>query len=235
MGEGINTKIGYALGCLMDILFPKPCSCSVCGRILKEYSKKHICSGCISQLKKYINTGKTEDIFKYHEKGLEIDRYIDEVYSVCLYEGLGREMIHRLKYNDKRDIALTMAAMMEELLESRSFDIIVPVPISKRKLKKRGYNQTELISRELSDILDIPSINGIQRIKDTKSQVLLNEGMRWYNVKGAFRCDMDLKNKSVLLIDDVITTGATIYYCAKELKGAGAEKVTAISFAKSII
>lgn len=235
MGEGINSKIVYAFDCLMDIIFPKPCSCSVCGRVLKEYSKKHICMGCLSQIGNYENSNNLAKVFRCPDNSIQIDEYIDETYSVCLYEGLGREMIHRLKYNDKRDIALTIAALMKEVLGDKSFDMIIPVPISKNKLRKRGYNQAELISRELSGLMDMPSINGIQRIRDTESQVLLNEGMRWYNVKGAFRCDLNLKNKSILIIDDVITTGATIYYCAKELKIAGAEKITAVSFAKSTI
>lgn len=142
-------------------------------------------------------------------------------------------MIHALKYRDKRNAAYTMAALIQEVIcrNNMSFDLIVPVPIHKQKLQKRGYNQSELIARELSNIMNIPHLNAIARIRNTPSQVLFNGEGRWYNVKDAFRCDANLKGKSVLLVDDVITTGATIFYCAEVLKGAGAFSVGAAAFA----
>lgn len=142
-------------------------------------------------------------------------------------------MIHALKYRDKRNAAYTIAAMIQEVIGSNnmSFDLIVPVPIHRRKLQKRGYNQSELIARELSNIMNIPHLNAIDRIRNTPSQVLFNGDGRWYNVKDAFRCNANLKGKSILLVDDVITTGATICNCAGVLKRAGASNVGAAAFA----
>lgn len=236
MGKGLYKKIVYIWGCFLDIIFPMPSTCSVCGRVLKEFSRKYICSGCLSQIKTYDNQLDIRNVFGYtgEEEGT-FEEYIDEVECICKYEGIAREMIHRLKYNDKRNIALTISAMMEERLTGREFDIIISVPVSKDRLKKRGYNQSEIIARELSDIMGIPYIDGMQRIKDTMPQVLLSGTDRWYNVEGAFECKLKLEDKSILLIDDVITTGATIYYCARELKNSGAKSVTALSFAKSIL
>jgi competence protein ComFC len=101
-------------------------------------------------------------------------------------------------------------------------------------LRKRGYNQSELIASELSNIMNIPHLNAIERIKNTPSQVLFNGDMRWYNVKDAFECIADLEGKSVLLVDDVITTGATMCFCAEQLKTAGAKLVGAAAFAGSV-
>jgi competence protein ComFC len=179
---------------------------------------------------------KSEDVAGYFSTVNNLKVCFDDCLSVCLYEGLARELVHRLKYNDKREIAFTMAAMMHEAVlgEKVKFDYIVPVPISKKRMKKRGYNHAELIGRELSDITGVSIINTLERIKDTSSQVLLNVDERWYNVKGAFKHMNDLTDKYILLIDDVITTGATAHYCAEELKAAGAKKVTVVTFARTI-
>ncbi len=142
-------------------------------------------------------------------------------------------MIHALKYKDRRNVACTIAAMIQEVLEGNdiAFDLIVSVPIHRKKLQKRGYNQSELIARELSNIMNIPYINAIDRIRNTPPQVLFNGDGRWYNVKDAFKCDTNLKGKSILLVDDVITTGATICFCTEQLKQAGATFVGAAAFA----
>lgn len=144
-------------------------------------------------------------------------------------------MVHGLKYKDKRNTAYTMAAMIWEIIDKIDieFDLIVPVPIHNRKLKKRGYNQSELIAVELSNIMNIPHLNAIERIRNTPSQVLFNGDMRWYNVKDAFECIISIKGKSILLVDDVITTGATMCFCAEALKNAGARHITAAAFAGS--
>lgn len=146
-------------------------------------------------------------------------------------------MVHRLKYRDKREIAITMAAMMADAVYKNaiSYDFIVPVPSYKKKERKRGYNQAELIARELSNITGKPVINAVIRVKDTKPQVLFDESARWYNVMDAFECSMDLKGMHILLVDDVITTGATANFCAKALKDCGAVYVAVLSFSKSAL
>ena len=182
-----------------------------------------MCLNCLSQLKKADNYLFDKDV-KYS---------FDEVHSACKYEGLAREMVHRLKYNDKREIAISMASIISEITEYKKFDFIAAVPSFNKKKFKRGYNQAELIAHELSDIVQIPFINGIQRIKDTKPQVLFDSGSRWYNVKDAFKCTSRFDGKRIILVDDVITTGATVHFCAKELKANGASYVMVVTFARS--
>lgn len=227
----------FLFNCFLDIVMPRPLICTSCGRVLKEYSKLYLCNTCLLQIEKVekqlTSSEKIPGSFHKGDQGLKLA--FDEAFSPCVYEGLAKEMVHKFKYNDKRAIALTIAAMLSEVIRENNlkYDLIVPVPISKKRYRKRGYNHTELIANELSNITGVRWKNAIKRIKHTSPQVLLNEDERWYNVKDAFECGDDLEGKSILLIDDVITTGATAHYCALELKSSGASYVVVLSFARS--
>lgn len=146
-------------------------------------------------------------------------------------------MIHKLKYSDNKDLSVTMALMIYDILYKNNvcYDFITFVPSTKKRDKKRGYNHSKLIALELSNITGKPVKDILKRIKDTKPQILFNGKVRWYNVKDAFACEDNIKGKTVLIVDDVITTGATVSFCAKALKEKGAVKVIAASFAKSSI
>lgn len=236
MGEGLYKKIEYLFSCLLEVFYPEISSCSICRRVLKADNSLYLCSSCLSQLK-FIGDMDRDDVFNGAASNpLGIDPAFDGWMSICLYEGIAREMVHRLKYNGNREIALSMAAMMERVLSESvsAYDIIVPVPASDARMKKRGYNQAELIANELSNLVNIPVKKLLSKTRDTPSQVLYDAGSRWYNVKGSFSCNSDLHGKSVLLVDDVITTGATMHYCAEEIKLRGAKYVLALSFAKSV-
>lgn len=215
-----------------------PCVCSQCGRVLKKFNKLFLCGGCLSQLKKSNSTFRTWEEFSGGRFQVydTLRKAFDICFHPCIYDGIVRDMVLGLKYKDKRNTAYTMAAMIWETINRSDirFDLIVPVPIHRKKLKKRGYNQSELIAQELSNIMNIPHLNAIERIKNTPPQVLFNGDMRWYNVKDAFECIVDLEGKSVLLVDDVITTGATMCFCAEQLKNAGAKLVGAAAFAGSV-
>ncbi|QCX33927.1 ComF family protein [Caloramator sp. E03] len=239
MGERIYKKIGFFITCFLDIIFPKASYCTVCKRILID-NKNFICSGCLTQIR-FANhqcrrCGEIIDSFPckncYSFKG-----FYDEVYSVCLYEGLARDMILRLKYKDDRDISITMAYLIYDILYKNNvcYDFITYVPSSKVRDRKRGYNHSKLIAIEISNITGKPVKDILIRIKDTKPQVLFDGDARWYNVKDVFKCEEPVDNKVVLLVDDVVTTGATVSYCAKSLKEKGAKKVIVASFAKSTL
>lgn len=225
----------------MDILFPESCSCALCGRILKSYDKYYLCEQCKGNLI-FLESPKIVLRELYNNKlllntegsGLKL------ALSVFAYQGLSREMVHKLKYNGKIEIASSMALYISEMLQKNStkFDIIVPVPSHEKRIKQRGYNQAYLIAEKLSELMNIPCCDMLQKVKDTKSQVLLNGDDRWYNVKDAFALNTNtkkikLKGLKVLLVDDIITTGATVFYCSCELEKNGAKDVTAVSFART--
>lgn len=149
-----------------------------------------------------------------------------------------REAIHALKY--KQDIGLGdyFAKVLISLLESRGweFDIVIPVPISRERMKERGYNQSALLSNPIAAYFQVEhSTKALQRIKETGSQVNHTRIERDEFLRDAFSANpAKLKGKKVLLVDDIITTGSTINHCANTLKGAGASQVIAISIAKTL-
>lgn len=229
MGKRIFEEIKIYCGYLLDIIFPIPEFCTTCGRELKEYNKFKLCNRCLGYVIYYNDGGNI--IIGNEAQGVAYDNTI----IACSYEGLVRELIHAIKYKDKRECAITIAAILSHTLEeiSSNYDFIVPVPISSRKLKKRGYNHMKLVAIQLSQHIKIPVSDCLIRVKDTKPQVLFNAQDRWYNVEGCFKCAQPLVDKEILLLDDIITSGATAHFCAEELKKAGAKSVTVLSFAKS--
>lgn len=209
---------------LLEILFPVEKLCLNCGRY--EIFKYGLCQECFFEVLK-------KSIFLKVEYNYPVKVAFDEVYSVCRYEGLPKEMIRRLKYKEKAELANVFAKFMVELIEKYSlkFDIIVPVPSSKRRLRIRGYNQAMLIARNISKLTFIPVLDCLEKIKDTKSQTLFKDQNRWYNVKGVFKCNLDLKGKSILLVDDVFTSGATAHFSSVALKNSNAKNIIVITFA----
>jgi ComF family protein len=301
MGKWLYKKIVLLFGCFTEIIFPKPSSCSGCGRAQKAFSRYKLCPACFDKLCMYKENGSklyeseippTQDVIEKqtatatttahayaaanatantdtnesiyintnvyaceynHENNHEIKHEhehehehaqmhiqaqtyaFDKEIVACCYEGIVREMIHKIKYKDKRDIAITIGAILADRIKQQktAYDFIVPVPISRKKLSSRGYNHTSLIARELASLVNIKVLECLIRVKDTKPQVLFNVSDRWYNVKGCFKCIENIENKRILLVDDVITTGATAHFCAEALKASGASSVTIVAFAKS--
>lgn len=233
MGKWIYEKIKIYINCFLEIIFPKPEFCSGCGRELKEFNSYRLCPLCLSRISAFNNNNINNLTVNIDNQSIKLA--YDKVIISCYYEGLVREMVHRLKYKDKREIAITIAAIMADNIkkEKLPYDYIVPVPISRKKLKKRGYNHINIICVELSEILNIPVIICIDRVKDTDPQVLFNAYDRWYNVKDCFKCNCNINGKRILLVDDILTSGATAHFCSQEIKKAGAICVTVFSFAKS--
>jgi ComF family protein len=144
----------------------------------------------------------------------------------CFFRTGGRvqHLIHQMKYKGQKDLGQFMGKLYgQDLTNSdlaREVEVIVPVPLHPKKQRKRGYNQSEYIARGLSEALKIPiDTKSLVRTTASDSQTKKNRKMRWENVKEIFVIkDLEsLENKHVLLIDDVLTTGATMEACATEL------------------
>jgi len=165
--------------------------------------------------------------------------------SIGVYEGALLDAIHRFKYNGKTSLAKPLVTIMDRSITSNkiaglsvhSCDLIVPVPLHKTRLKERGFNQSLLLARELARLynLSMDYLN-LKRIRATDHQVNLKGKDRLINVKGAFAVEdkVAFKDKKVLLIDDVYTTGATIVECSKVLKRAGAKNVDVLTLARVV-
>lgn len=138
-----------------------------------------------------------------------------------------------MKFKGIKSLSRPLAKLLFDL-DIPDTDIIIPVPMTKKALLRRGFNQSLLIAKEVSMIKGIPlDIDSLQKTKETLPQVGLEAGERMKNLKGAFFVMGDIKGKDVLLIDDVMTTGATLRECSKALLKAGATKVICLVIART--
>ncbi len=157
--------------------------------------------------------------------------------TVCLYEGPAREAVRALKYHHLAALARPMAEVMAVYLESEALpaDVVVPVPLFGRRQRLRGYNQSALLARELARLSGLPLVErGLARRRDTPPQARsVDAEARRRNVSDAFAADRRrVEGRCVLVIDDVMTTGATLDACAQALGQAGAASVWALTFAR---
>lgn len=159
----------------------------------------------------------------------------DRLLCAFLFEGTMRQAIHRLKYRGARHLAEPLAhLLLDELGRVPRPDLVVPVPLHPARYASRGYNQSALLADVIGRALAVTvREDGLRRIRDTPAQVSLSGPARWLNVRGAFEATAsDLRGRSVLLIDDVATTGSTLRAASLALKSAGAGRVDAMVLAR---
>jgi ComF family protein len=160
----------------------------------------------------------------------------DSVYSYGSYEGALRKLIHLLKYQGCRPLARTFGGFLARALpREQTFDVIVPMPLHWRRRWERGFNQAALLAREVSNTWHVPARNVARRTRPTAPQAGLTNAKRRANVSGAFSVKRGarLDGMRVLLVDDVLTTGASASACARALKRAGARHVTLLALART--
>ena len=204
---------------LIDLIFPR--HCCVCGETLSR-QEHDICLNCLYTLHK-IEPHHKKEIEQIFWGKIDIERAASFMYyrKGSPYNAL----MHKLKYKDAPEVGTRLAEMAaKELLDSGFFDgitRIVPLPLSKKKLRKRGYNQSEYIAMGLSNITGISVDNSlVKRDIANETQTHKNRDERWENVKDIFSVNgnVSLENEHILLVDDILTTGATICSCAATLQ-----------------
>lgn len=204
---------------LLDFIYPN--RCAFCEEVIPLNEKDNICKYCYTDIH-FINDDKEPNL------------------SVFSYDDVTRFSILRLKYYNKIMYAKIFGKMMYNKLikiDIQKYDCIVYVPMYIKKKKKRGYDQAELIANELSKLCNIPvERENLIRTKNTLAQSKVSFEDRGKNVKDVFKVlNADkIKNKNILLIDDIYTTGNTINYCGKALKEAGANYICYFTLAKVI-
>ncbi|MBN1913782.1 MAG: ComF family protein, partial [Candidatus Omnitrophica bacterium] len=192
--------------CWSNIKKNAPPLCSICGRRLKNFSK-NICPLCI-------------------RKSLHFDR----AFSPCVYEGPIKGLIHDFKYNNRAYLGPTLSRLMIDFIKEHNLlmdylDLIIPVPLHRSRLREREFNQAEVLSKPIAaEFKKSLACDILKRHRATKVQAELQEHQRLLNVKDSFfvadrKAVMD---KNILLIDDVLTTGATASEAARALKKSGA-------------
>jgi ComF family protein len=149
------------------------------------------------------------------------------------YDGVGKQVVHALKYRGyKRVVGRLAAPLMLQVVGEDHFDAVVPVPLHSSRLRKRGFNQAELLARGVAEKMKATVSDTLEVVRSTRDQVELSAAQRRANVAGAYTATKPLRGK-ILLIDDVFTTGATLSACAGTMVRAGAEEVHALSLCRT--
>ena len=160
----------------------------------------------------------------------------DRARGAGLYAGPLRQALHALKFHGKRALARPLAALIREQCESvlaPDADALVPVPLARARLRERGFNQAELIADRLGALLDLPvRRRWLARVRETDPQTDLAAAERRTNVRGAFVASSNVAGRYVVLVDDVLTTGATCRECARALRAAGARQIDVVTVAR---
>ena len=158
--------------------------------------------------------------------------------SWAVFDSPVQNALHTMKYRRNIGLGEAFGHQMTEFFRSLdwSVDVLMPVPLGKNRLKERGYNQVALVARPLAYKVGLDyNANALWKERETRSQVGLTVLQRQENVDGAYRADVQaVKGKSVVVMDDVATTGATILACADALLSAGAKEVYAITIARAL-
>jgi competence protein ComFC len=218
---------------ILDFFLPRFCpSC----RIKLLCGEKFICLSCLNKIKK-IDKSRLE--FEFNKKFLN-QKIISGFTSLYLFEKDKelQHLIHSLKYNGKfltgSFLGELLGKKIKDELTAWNIHLILPIPLHQLKKAERGYNQSFYISKGLSKEINIPVVSGIiKRRKYTQSQTKMNILERQKNIEKAFKIKNKKKiiGKNILLVDDVITTGATISECGKVLLDTGASQIYAASVA----
>ena len=207
---------------ILELIYPT--KCGFCNQICKDA----ICKKCEIKLKKYeINLIKNNK--EYYSKSMHIYRYQGDI----------RRIMIDYKFNNKPYLYKTFAKIVLKNKKIcgflKNYDIIIPVPIHKIRKLKRGYNQTELIAKEISKNADLKLERSVLvKQKNIATQSSLNRKNRKQNVNNAFaiRNEDKISNKKVLLFDDIYTTGSTVLECAKVLRKSNVKEIGVFTIAK---
>jgi len=203
--------------CRLKIKRNMPPFCHACGRHLeKENRNKNICPGCLKRVLRF-----------------------DRAFSPCLYEGVIKELIHEFKYKNKDYLGKPLSDIMTEFIKEYDLpidylDLIIPMPLHKTRLREREFNQAEILSSHIATEFNKElAKDALIRHRLTKTQTELPVDKRFLNVKDSFSVagNWNLRNKNVLLVDDVLTTGATSSEAAFTIKNAGANIVFVLTLA----
>jgi ComF family protein len=225
----LDNPLSVILNDFLNLFIPSKCiNCGI--NLFKQ--EKFVCAGCCSKIPKTNFIRDTNNpisqIFWGRVK-------LESAFSFYFFSkgGILRNLVHEIKYRGGKELAYEMGVLFGLDLKKEKFlllyDCICPVPLHKTKQRTRGYNQSEWLARGIAKILEIPVDNNILSRKIfTKTQTKKNRQERWENVKDAFEVvDRDkIKNKHILLIDDILTTGATIEACAAKLLDVEGTKVS---------
>lgn len=209
---------------LLDLLYPP--KCPFCGRVL-ERGEEGWCASCQEELP-WVEPGDTKTV-----------DFCDACLSPLWYREAVREGVRRYKFGGGRGHAQLFGLLMAQCLQDRwtgPVDLITWVPLHPKRRRERGYDQAELLARRVGELTGLTVESTLEKVRATAVQSGISEDeIRKVNVQGAYRAlpGLDLAGKRIILVDDVVTTGATLSECAAALRQAGAGSVVGLTFARA--
>lgn len=221
---------------LKNLLFPEKIACCICGKEIRDNGL--LCPGCKNKIP-YIHKGclkcgcalcSGDYCPRCKASAFDFERN----YAAAAYDGFVKNIVYRFKNGDKYLYEPLSETIAQKLMkEGVKCDIVVSVPLSHKVLKKRGYNQSALLAQKISQTMNTPYADALIKTRETDFQKNLTATERRKNMENAFKVsdEQAVKGKTVLAVDDVITTGTTLSEIAATLKKAGTKEVICCTFA----
>lgn len=244
----IKEKLLFIGWVISDLLFPR--QCENCMKVMDHKNRTYLCATCYQSIRwvsDYACSG-CAGIFQGIESSepwfcqscKNEKRAYDSCVAVSLYEGCIKNLIQKFKFSKAEYLAHTLQFIfiknIPKRIQEASADLILSVPLHPLKLKERGFNQSLYFAQIFSRNFWIPLLTkGLHRIKYSTGQTLQDKKSRIENIRDSFRVPHPekIKGQKIILVDDVMTTGATVQECSKMLKNAGAKSITILVLARS--
>lgn len=232
---------------IISIIYPTVCA--GCNKPNHNNEKNiYICNECYYSIKRHVppfcqkcgrGLMQTKDIYSGVCSTCQNRKYyFNQAWSICSYEGVIKDLIHKFKYNQKEQYKAIFENLFNEFFETfnvlSEIDLIIPIPLHPARLREREYNQSQILASIVSKIINKPLGSGVLiRRKNTKSQINLNEKKRIKNITGCFdiKNSKEILNKPILLIDDVFTTGITLSEAARVINEFHPKKISVLTLA----
>ncbi|MGH2567188.1 MAG: ComF family protein [Bacteroidota bacterium] len=219
---------------LFDFIFPR--ACLNCQQLLND-GQRYVCVPCWDAIER---VHPQHPLFSDTKEKLLASGTVSDLVSCFVFqtEGTFQRLAHAMKYEGFERLGVWLGRELGKIVEAQAVhaDFLIPIPLHRRKFRERGYNQAEIIARGVSEVMSIPVRSDVvRRWRFTETQTKLNIDQRQNNMEDAFEIipgkEKEVDGKICMIVDDVITTGATIHSCAAELISAGASQVIAASLA----
>lgn len=213
----LERSVARAANWLLDLVFPP--ACGNCGRVDFRF-----CASCLHELEQVpveVSAGRSQ-----------VPNELDALIASGPHQGILRNAVQAFKYDGARELALTLAARLVKPLRSVEWqiDAVVPVPLFADREAERGYNQSALLSQQVALAMGVaPRADYLRRTRETRQQARLSQAEQQLNVRDAFEASNDVEGLSILLVDDVVTTGSTFRECAAALRAKRVGKVYGIA------